>query len=151
MKVRGVHMKIPLTMLSLLFLICIAGCSRQPAVPQNPILGRYALSGYNDSGQLIFTGEISFESIEKDWIKGKCVIRKNQNAPESLYDSDSNCEALIDGKKIDLDLAPAMDDGGVLFEGEFDGTGGLRGVCLFDSFAGARAFGRFEAVKRTLG
>ena len=144
-------MKFPLAVLSLLFVMWSAGCSRHPAAPQNPILGRYALAGYDNSGQLIFTGEISFESLEQNHLKGKCVITRNQNAPEGLYDKNGGCEGMINGKKLDLDLAPFMDDGGVLFEGEFDGSGRIRGTCLFDSYVGARPFGRFEAVKRTLG
>jgi hypothetical protein len=124
-----------------------AGCSRHPAVPPSPILGRYELTGYDNSGQLIFTGVISFESLEQNYLKAKCVITRNQNAPEGLYDKNGGCEGEIDGKKLDLDLAPAMDDGGILFEGEFDGSGRIQGVCLFDSFAGTTSFGRFEAVK----
>jgi hypothetical protein len=141
--------KFPLAVLSLLVLLLSAQCSREPATPQNPILGRYALAGYDDSGQLIFTGEISFESLEWNHVKGKCVITRSKNAPEALYDKNGDCEGMIEGKKLDLDLAPMMDDGGILFEGEFDGSGRLTGDCLFDSFIGARRFGRFEAVKRT--
>lgn len=143
-------MKIPLAVFSLLVLLLSAQCSRQPAAPQNPLLGRYALSGYDDSGQLIFTGEISFESIEQNNVKGQYKLVKKKNAPEALYDNNAAFEGSIDGKKLSLDLAPFMDDGGMLVEGEIDG-GRITGDFLFDSIVGARRFARFEAVKTTLG
>jgi hypothetical protein len=145
-----VQLKIPLAVLSLLVLLFCTQCSRQPVAPQNPLLGRYALSGYDDSGQLIFTGEISFESIERNTVKGQYKLVKEKNAPEALYDQNSAFEGSIDGKKLSLDLAPSMDDGGMLVDGEFDG-GRITGDFLFDSFVGARRFARFEAVKRALG
>lgn len=142
-------MKCGLVVLGLIVVMSSAQCSK-PATPRHPLLGNYVVAGYDNSGQLIFTGEFSLQSIEQNWVKGLCRITTLKNAPEGLYDHNGNCEAIVDGKKLELDLAPLLDDGGVLFDGEIDG-GRFRGVCLFDSFAGSTPFGRFEAVKRALG
>jgi hypothetical protein len=40
-------------------------------------------------------------SLEQNHLKGQCKIIRAQNAPEALYEKDENCEALMDGKKID--------------------------------------------------
>ena len=144
-------MKTLLTVTTLIFVVWSASCSRQPAAPpRHPLIGSYVLAGYNDSGQLIFTGEFSLTAVEQNHVKGRCVIKPNKNAPSGLFEKDGGCDGLLDGNKLDMDLAPYMDDGGVLFEGEIDG-GRISGVCLFDSFAGSHPFGRFEAVKRALG
>ena len=144
-------MKTLLTVMTLIFVVWSASCSRQPdGPPRHPLIGRYVLAGYNDSGQLIFTGEISLTSVEQNHVKGRCVIKPNENAPQGLFEQNGDCDGLLEGKKLDMDLAPSMDDGGVLFEGEIDG-GRIRGVCLFDSFVGSHPFGRFEAVKSALG
>ena len=88
-------MKFLLAMLSLLVLLLGAQCSRQPAAPQNSILGRYALAGYDNSGQLIFTGEISLESLAQDRLKGQCVVTRSKNAPAFLSDSSGDCAGIM--------------------------------------------------------
>ena len=143
-------MRSSLAVFVLIVVMLSAQCSRHTADLQHPLLGRYALAGYDDSGRLIFTGEISLVSLERNFVKGQCTIKRERDAPGALHDHSGDCGGLFDGKKLDLDLAPGMDDAGVLFEGEF-GDGRIKGVCQFDSFVGARPFGRFEAVRRTLG
>ena len=73
--------------------------------------------------------------------------KKGANAPAGLYEKDGNCEALMDGKKIDLDSAPLLDDAGLLLEGEFDGVA-VRGIWRLDGFVTSEPLGKFEAVKK---
>jgi hypothetical protein len=140
-------MKTVLLISSLLLLAAVSQCDNHSNKPDNPILGQYELSGRDNSGQLVFTGTISFVSIEKNFLKGPCKIIREQSAPEGVYDKDGNCEALMEGKKIDLDSAPMMDDAGLLLEGEFDGTV-IRGIWKLDGFVTSEPLGKFEAVKK---
>lgn len=76
---------------------------------------------------------------------GNCFAREPQivrekDAQEGLVDQTALCEASVQGKKVTIDLAPSMDDGGLLFEGEFDGAQ-ITGVWLFDSYAGSQPQG----------
>ena len=124
----------------------LGACNRKPAAPQDPRLGGYVLSGYDNSGQFIFTGTISLRSLEGNFVKGECTLSRKENAPEGLLDDDGPCEGLIDGNRFDLDFAPMLDDGGFLLEGEFDG-GRLHGVWKLDGFFTSEPLGKFEAVK----
>jgi len=128
-------------------LVAIAQCDNHSNKTSNSILGRYELAGRDNSGQLAFTGTISFMSLEQNHLKGQCKIIREQNAPEGLYEKDGNCEALMDGKKIDLDSAPLLDDAGLLLEGEFDGVA-VRGIWRLDGFVTSEPLGKFEAVKK---
>jgi hypothetical protein len=132
---------------SLLLLVAITQCDNHRNKTTNPILGRYELAGHDNSGRLAFTGTISFVSLEQNHLKGQCKIISEQNAPEGLYEKDGNCEALMDGKKIDLDSAPLLDDAGLLLEGEFDGAA-IRGTWMLDGFVTSEPLGKFEAVKK---
>lgn len=126
--------------------LVLGSCNRKPAAPQDPRLGGYVLSGYDNSGQFIFTGTISLRSLEQNFVKGECTISTNENAPEGLLDDRGPCEGLIEGNRIEMDFAPMLDDGGVLLEGEFDG-GRFRGVWKLDGFFTSELLGKFEAVK----
>jgi hypothetical protein len=53
----------------------------------------------------------------------------------------------MDGKKIDLDSAPLLDDAGLLLEGEFDGVV-IRGIWKLNGFVTSEPLGKFEAVKK---
>ena len=53
----------------------------------------------------------------------------------------------MEGKKMDLDCAPRLDDGGLLMEGEFDGVS-VRGIWRLDGFVTSAPLGKFEAVKK---
>jgi hypothetical protein len=141
-------MKTVLLLSSLLLLVVtISQCDNHSNKTDNPILGQYELTGRDNSGQLVFTGTISFVSVEQNLLKGPCKITRTPNAPEGLYDKDGNCEALMEGKKIDFDSAPQLDDGGLLLEGEFDGVA-IRGVWKIDGFVTSPPLGSFEAVKK---
>lgn len=140
-------MKTVLLLSSLLLLVAISQCDNHSNNTGNSILGRYELTGRDNSGQLAFTGTISFVSLEKTHLKGQCKIIRDQNAPEGLYEDDGNCEALMDGKKIDLDSAPLLDDAGLLLEGEFDGVA-IRGIWKLDGFVTSEPLGKFEAIKK---
>jgi hypothetical protein len=132
---------------SLLMLVAISQCDNHSTKTSNSILGRYELTGRDNSGQLAFTGTISFVLLEQNHLKGQCKIIREQNAPEGLYEKDGNCKALMDGKKIDLDSAPLLDDAGLLLEGEFDGLA-VRGIWRLDGFVTSEPLGKFEAVKK---
>lgn len=131
---------------SLLLLTAISQCDNHSNTTSNSILGRYELAGRDNSGQLVFTGTISFVSLEQNHLKGQCKIVGEQSAPEGL-EKDGNCEALMDGKKIDLDSAPLLDDAGLLLEGEFDGMA-ILGIWKWDGFFTSESLGKFEAVKK---
>jgi hypothetical protein len=132
---------------SLLLLVAISQCDNHSNKTNNPILGLYEVAGHDNSGRLAFTGTISFMSVEQNHLKGQCKITREQNAPEGLYEKDGNCEALMEGKKIDLDSAPLLDDTGLLLEGEFDGMA-IRGTWMLDGFVTSEPLGKFEAVKK---
>ena len=38
------------------------------------------------------------------------------NAPEGVLNNQGGCEGMLDGKKVDFDLAPSLDDAGLLLE-----------------------------------
>ena len=139
-------MKVLLSVSSLILLLGFAQCNR-PGNPQSPMLGRYELAGYDSSGRLIFTGAISLVSLEQNQLKGQCTIAREKDAPEGLFDQNGDCEGSVDGKKVTIDLAPAVDDGGLVLEGQFD-EGRITGVWMFDTFAGSKPLGKFEAVKK---
>jgi hypothetical protein len=124
----------------------ISQCGNHSNKPSNPILGRYELTARDNSGQLAFTGTILFVSLEQNHLKGQCKIIRQQNAPKGLFENDGSCEALMDGKKIELDSALQMDDAGLLMEGEFDGAA-IRGIWRLDGFVTSQPLGKFEALK----
>jgi len=49
------------------------------------------------------------------------VVRE-KNASQHVFDQSGPCEALLEGKTINFDLAPMTDDGGLLLEGQLEGT-----------------------------
>jgi hypothetical protein len=99
-------MKTVFLLSSLLLLAAISQGDNHSNKISNSILGRYELTGLDNSGELAFTGTILFVSLEQNHLKGQCKITRGQSAPEGLYEKDGNCEALMDGKKIGLDSAP---------------------------------------------
>ena len=136
----------PLLFATFAFRYLLGSCNRKPAIPRDPRLGGYVLSGYDNSGQFIFTGTISLRSLEQNLVKGECTISRNENAPEGLLDDRGPCEGLIDGNKVEFDFAPMLDDAGYLLEGEFDG-GSIKGIWKVDGFATSSPLGTFVAVK----
>lgn len=140
-------MKTVFLLSSLLLLVAISQCDDHSNKTSNSILGRYELTGRDNSGQLAFTGIISFVSLDQNHLKGQCKIIREQGAPEGFYEQDGNCEALMDGKKIGLDSTPLLDDAGLLLEGEFDGVA-IRGIWKLDGFVTSEPLGKFEALKK---
>src|ERR1041384_4764602 len=96
--------------ISLIFLLGISQCNHYSDKAETSPLGRYELAGYDNSGQLVFTGAISLESLEQNHLKGRCKIVRRQNAPAALFDQEANCEALMNGKDLNTDFAPSLDD-----------------------------------------
>lgn len=139
-------MKPILAALLLTLLTGFAYCSRHHN-PQSAILGQYELAGYDDAGRLVFTGTISLMSLEQNHLKGRCTIARGEYAPEGLLEKDGGCEGLMDGKQVSIDLAPFLDDAGLLLEGPFDGER-MSGTWMLDGFATSRPLGKFEAVKK---
>jgi len=140
-------MKTTFLLLSLLLVVAISQCDNHGNKTGNPILGQYELAARDNSGRLAFTGTVSFVSLEQNLLKGQCKIVKEHDAPEGLFAQDGRGEALLDGKKIDLDCAPLLDDAGLLLEGEFDGVA-IHGIWRLDGFVTSAPLGKFEAVKK---
>ncbi len=140
-------MKTGFLVLSLLLVVAISQCHNHTNKTSNPILGQYELAARDNSGQLAFSGTILFVSLDQNHLKGQCKIIREKNAPNGLVGNEGNCEALMDGKKIDLDSAPLIDDGGLLMEGEFDGVA-ICGIWKLDGFVTSEPLGKFEAVKK---
>lgn len=135
-----------LLFVSLIFLMGISQCNKNAGRAENSLLGQYELSGYDNSGQLVFNGTISLESLEQNHLKGQCKIVRRQEAPAGLLDQEANCEALTNGKKLSMDFAPSLDDAGLLLEGEFD-DGLISGYWMLDGFVTSEPLGRFVAVR----
>lgn len=140
-------MKTILAVSSLILLMGTYQCSRYPNNPQSSMLGQYELVGYDNSGQLVFTGTISLISLEQNHLKGQCTIAREKYAPEGLVEKNGGCEGLMDGKKVSFDLAPYLDDAGLLLEGQFDDRR-ISGTWMIDGFVTSEPLGRFEAVKK---
>lgn len=139
-------MKTLLALLSLIFLIGVANCNRH-ANPASSILGQYELVGNDNSGQRAFTGTISLTSVEQNLINGQCKIIRERDAAPTILDQTPRCQALLEGKKITIDFAPSLDDGGLIFEGEI-GDDRMSGLWMFKSIAGTQPQGKFEAIKK---
>ena len=129
------------------FLSALCQCDRSLQKSQSPILGYYDLTAHDNSGQRVFTGTIQLATLEQNHLKGQCTIVGVKNAPPVVLDENGPCEALLEGRKIDFDLAPFMDDAGLLLEGEL-ADGRISGVWKQDGFFTSEALGRFQAVKR---
>ena len=124
----------------------ISQCHKNTGKTENSILGQYDLSGYDNSGQLVFTGTITLESLEQNHLKGQCKVERRQEAPAGLLDQEANCEGLTNGKKLSMDFAPSLDDAGLLLEGEFEGEL-FSGYWMLDGFVTSEPLGRFVAVR----
>ena len=131
----------------LILMMGMSQCNNYADKAEASLLGRYELAGYDNSGQLVFTGTISLVSLEQNHLKGQCKIARRQDAPAGLLDQEANCEALMDGKNLSMDFAPSLDDAGLLLEGQFDG-GRISGYWMLDGFATSEPLGKFVAVKR---
>lgn len=134
-------------LMSLPLLVAFSQCDNYGNKNRNPVLGTFELQGRDNTGQLAFAGTISFDSLELNHLKGPCKIIRQQNASERLFETDGNCEALMEGKKISVDSAPSLDDAGLLLEGEFDGKA-IRGVWKLDGFVTSQSLGTFDALKK---
>ncbi len=72
--------------------------------------------------------------------------RAGDDSPDAIFDQNGPCEALIEGKGVSFDLAPHMDDAGLLMDGQVN-DGRITGTWMLDSFAGSQPLGRFEAMR----
>jgi hypothetical protein len=139
-------MKVVLRLLTLFLLVGMATCHRS-AAPAPSIIGFYELTAYNNSGQRVFTGTISLTSVDQKYISGQCSIVRERDAAPTILDQSSRCRAELEEKKITIDFAPSMDDGGIVLEGEIRDDR-MPGRWMFKSFAGIQPQGKFEAPKR---
>jgi hypothetical protein len=139
-------MKTVVTILSLILLVGTCQCNGS-SNPRNPMLGEYELVAHGNSGQLVFTGTISLLSLDQNHLKGQCIIKTQSAAPEGLFDENGGCEGLVEGKSISIDLAPSLDDAGLLLEGQFS-ENEISGTWKSDGFVTSEILGRFEAVKK---
>ena len=143
--VKNIKLISGLTVLTLV--MGFAQCNRCPGIRQSPILGLYEVAAHDRSGRLIFTGAISLSSLEQNLVKGRCTIKWEKNAPDNFLDEDGDCEGLIEGKDISIDTAPALDDAGLLLEGQLNDDR-ITGIWKVESFATSPPLGKFEAVKK---
>lgn len=127
-------------------LLLLVGCQRQPK-NSHPLIGQYQLVAHDHDGRLMFTGSMDLVSIEQSYLEGRCTVVREKDAPQGLFDQKGNCAALIDGKKVEFDFAPGLDDAGLLLEGEFE-AGRMSGIWRLDGFATSEPLGRFEAIKK---
>ena len=114
---------------------------------QNSILGRYELAGHDNAGRLVFTGTISLISLKQNLVEGQCTIVTHEPAPEGLFEKNGICEGLMDGNKLSMDMAPYLDDAGLLLEGQFD-KARISGMWMLDGFVTSEPLGKFDAVKK---
>jgi hypothetical protein len=124
-----------------------AQCKRSSTNTPNFWLGHYEIRGYDNIGQAVFTGTIVLLSIEQNHLKGQCTINPEKLAPDAVFDQNSVCEGTVDGKKVSMDLAPYLDDAGLLLEGQLE-DGRILGVWRLDGFVTSEVLGKFEALKK---
>jgi hypothetical protein len=137
-------------LLSFLFLILLLGlvqCNRLSSKNQNPVLGQYELAAYDNNGNLAFTGSITFKSLEQGHLIGQCTVVREKYAPLGVGEKNGRCEGMLDGKKLDMDYAPSMNDAGLLLEGELN-DGRFEGIWKLDGFSASEPLGKFSAVKK---
>lgn len=139
-------MKTLLSLLSLILLIGVANCNRYES-PARSILGQYEFVAHDNSGQRAFTGTISLTSLDQNHVNGQCKVIREKDAAPSILDQTPICQGLIDGKKVTIDFAPFLDDGGLIFEGEIS-EDRMSGLWMFKTIAGTQPQGKFEAVKK---
>ena len=140
-------MKQVLALSLLLFVLGSSYCDRNLVSPESPILGRYDLTAHDNAGRLAFTGTIALTSLQENHLKGQCTVVREKSAPEGLLDESGGCEGLIDGKAVSIDSAPALDDAGLLLDGQFDNDR-ITGIWRIDGFATSEPLGKFEAVQK---
>lgn len=137
-------------LVKLILFSCLIGvtyCSRLPNDTML-VLGQYELVAYDNAGRRAFTGTISLTAVvEQTVATGQCKILRETNADEAILDQMPRCQALLDGEKITIDMAPSLDDGGLILEGKLN-DGRMSGSWMFKSFAGSAPQGKFEAVKK---
>jgi hypothetical protein len=114
---------------------------------QRPLVGNYDLQGRDYSGRVIFKGNISLRSLENNELNGTCKVVKVENTFAGTVDKDGPCEGNVSGANIELNLAPQLSDGGLVFEGHWD-EHRIAGTWRIESIGGGRTFGAFEAVKQ---
>ncbi len=131
----------------LVLLLVTCQCTHTALKAADPLLGVYQLTAYDQSGQLAFTGQLKLNQRQGKDLSGNCKIVRDPRASQSISDFTAPCEASIEGTKINFDLAPNMDDAGMLLYGEFESSGVISGNWGFDNFAGYRPRGKFVARK----
>lgn len=124
----------------------LGSCRHSPN--QTPLVGSYDVQGFDHAGKLIFKGAIKITSFETTKVKGICKITKvDSTFQRSVEKAEGLCEGEVSGNQITLDLAPLLDDGGVVFEGQWNESR-ITGTWSIESALGATTFGNFEAVKQ---
>ncbi|HKS10562.1 MAG TPA: hypothetical protein VJS13_13520 [Pyrinomonadaceae bacterium] len=131
----------PAVLLLLSLLLGFGQCGQ----PRNPLVGKYTVEGRNFDGKRIFGGTLSIDTFENGEVKGLCKLVDVD--PSLGFGKDGPWIGEVNGDEIVLDLAPLMDDGGVILEGHWR-EGRLSGTVRVDSFVGARDVGTFEATRQ---
>jgi hypothetical protein len=138
-------MKIMVVLL-LVILVGIGYCGHSRN--QKPLVGNYDLQGRDYSGKLIFNGAIRITSFENMELNGTCkVVELDHRFEGAVNKNNGPCEGKVSGDEITLDLAPDLDDGGLVFEGHWNESR-ITGTWMIESVLGGERLGTFEAVKR---
>src|SRR5205085_5967931 len=67
---------------------------------KNLIIGDYLVSGWDKSGQLDFTGRLSFTSITEGQLKGQCKVKKVGEPFKDVLYKDGPCGGSLNGEKL---------------------------------------------------
>jgi hypothetical protein len=125
--------------------ICVIQCARHR--PTDPLLGGYDIVAADNTGKRVFTGTMSLTSRDANGATGRCTITRESTAPVGVVDQSAPCLAVLEGQEITIDLAPSLDDGGLILQGRIDG-GRMSGEWGFKSVVGHLWDGKFEATKK---
>lgn len=130
----------------LIVLIGFSRCNHPAANHENSILGQYELVGFDSNGNKIVEGTISLQSVNNAFVEGRCRLKKLADGESRFYDKDGLCQGEFDGKNLELDLAPTLDDGGIVMRGTVE-KGVFKGQWIFKGFFDSDPYGSFEARK----
>ena len=138
--------KIFLKLIALSCVIVISQCGHLPK-DSGSILGQYDIVAHDNAGRRAFTGTISLTALEQTGASGQCKIVRDSGAAETILDQSPRCQAVMNGENITIDLAPSLDDGGLILEGKRS-RGQISGSWRFKSISGGSPQGKFEAAKK---
>jgi hypothetical protein len=135
------------TLVNVLIVAMLSAFGFCGVAPRPAPLDKYDIQGYDFSGNLIFKGAIELIVLERGEVNGQCRLQKVSTTFKGAVDKkDGPCRGSVSGEDIVLDLAPDLDDAGVVFKGRWN-EHYIEGTWQVDSFAGDKTFGTFKATR----